>query len=268
MTHEVALRRAYLTIAGVFCVFAAYEIYLGWLYHGWFSAFDDYDFNMAVAHRWLADGSYFLPRQLAGPHIWQVGEVLYPPVSLWLFVPFSFLPMAAWFAVPLATIAAAMWRLKPIAPALAIIAFLICDPDGLVESASGNPMLWFVAIEFAALAWRMPASLGLFKPTLFPFALVGIGTRRWWVALGFLALLSLPFLGLTITWVRVGLDTHGRGGVLYNVSEFAYALIPYVAWLGSTRPEVVRLRSTRPLIRGFFPSLFRLLGDPHSPVVK
>jgi hypothetical protein len=194
--------------------------------------------------------------------------VLYPPVSLWLFVPFSFLPMAAWFAVPLATIAAAMWRLKPVAPALAIIALLLCDPDGLVESVSGNPMLWFVAIEFAALTWRMPASLGLFKPTLLPFALVGIRTRPWWVAVCLLALLSLPFLELTITWVRVGLDTHGRGGVLYNVSEFAYAFIPYVAWLGSSRPEAVHLRSTRPILRGFFPSLVRQLGDPHAPVAK
>ena len=258
------MRRAYLVLAGVFCVFAVLELYMGWTQRGWFTHFDDYDFNMGVARRWLADGSYFLPRQLAGPHIWQVGEVLYPPVSLWLFVPFSLLPMAAWFAVPLAIIPTALWRLRPAAPALAIIAVLACDPDGLVESVSGNPMLWFVAIEFAALAWSAPASLGLFKPSLFPFALVGIRTRRWWAAVGLLVLLSLPFLQLTLTWVGVVLDTHGRGGLLYNGSEFVYALIPYVAWLGSSRPEAVRLRATRPILRGLLPSLVRRLADPHS----
>jgi hypothetical protein len=256
------LNRLYLLLAATFCVFALCEVYVGWSQRGWFSSFDDYNFNMDVARRWLADGSYFIPRQLAGPHLWQVGEVLYPPVSLWLFVPFSFLPAAVWFAIPLAVIVAALWRLRPIPAALAIIAMMLCEPDGLVEFVNGNPILWVVAIEFAALAWRVPASLALFKPSLFPFAVAGIWARRWWVAVGLLALLSAPFLQLDLTWVRVVLDTHGRGGLFYNGSEIPYALIPYIAWFGSSGAAAIELRETRPVLTRLLPSLVRRLSDP------
>lgn len=180
-----------------------------------------------------------------------------------LFVPFSYLPAVAWFAIPFAIIGAAFWRLRPTPAALAVIAMLVCEPDGLVELANGNPLLWVVAIEFAALVWRVPASLALFKPSLFPVALAGIGTRRWWAGLALLLLLSVPFLGLNPTWVQVVLDTHGRGGLLYNASEFPYALIPYVAWFGSSRPDAVELRSARPVVTRLIPSLARRLADPH-----
>ena len=256
MTHRTGLRRAYLVLAGIFCLIVLGEIWYG-LGHTWFTGFNDYDHCMGVARRWLADGSYFLPVQLEGPHIWHWGEVLYPPVALWLFVPFSFLPMAAWFAVPLAVIAAGFHRLRPAPWALAVMALLLCEPVALVEVASGNPLIWFIAIEFTALAWRLPASLGLFKPSLLPFALVGIHTRRWWAALGLLVLLSLPFLQLSFTWVRVVLDTNGRGGLLYNVHEFTYALIPYIAWLGSDRFDARQLTRARTALRRLLPSPLR-----------
>ena len=256
-THRVALRRLYLVLAGFFCLGVIFEIWYG-VGNQWFTGFDDYDHCMGVAQRWLADGSYFLPVQLAGPHTWHWGEVLYPPVALWLFVPFSFLPMAAWFATPLTIILAGIWRLRPAPWALAVMALLLWEPVALVECISGNPLLWFMAIEFAAMAWSLPMSLGLFKPSLFPFALFGIRTRRWWLGVGLLALLSLPFLQLSFTWVRVILDTHGRGGLLYNGDELAYALIPYIAWLGSDRFDAGSLTHARR-------SLQRLFASRHRP---
>jgi hypothetical protein len=94
--------------------------------------------------------------------------------------------MVAWFAIPLAVVVAGLWRLQPAPWALAISAILLCELGSLVEVVSGNPVIWFVAIEFAALAWRLPASLGLFKPSLFPFALVGVPNQavvgRCWAA--------------------------------------------------------------------------------------
>jgi hypothetical protein len=55
----------------------------------------------------------------------------------------------------------------------------------------GNPSMW----AFAALT----AGLGLMaalKPTLLPFALVGIRSRRWWQWTAVAAALSLPFIAM------------------------------------------------------------------------
>jgi len=54
----------------------------------------DFSLYRDVAARWLAGGSYFEPHQLAGPYTIEVGDILYPPVGLWLFVPFAVLPGA------------------------------------------------------------------------------------------------------------------------------------------------------------------------------
>ena len=55
-----------------------------------------------AAARWLAGGPYFEPYQLAGPYPITAGDVLYPPVALWLFVPFTVLPAVLWWAIPIA----------------------------------------------------------------------------------------------------------------------------------------------------------------------
>jgi hypothetical protein len=226
-------RDACLVIGGVAFALALSEVYIGWAYKGWFTALPDYDVCMNAAQRWLATGAYFPLRQLDGPYEHLFDDVLYPPVTLWLFVPLSFLPVWAWFAIPVTVMAAALWRLRPALWGWALMAVLLCDPSPLGELVFGNPLWWFMAIEFAAVAWRWPASLALFKPSLFPFALFGIRERRWWLGAGALALLSLPFLPLTFTWARVVLDSQGTGGLLYSLLEFPYALIPLVAWLSS-----------------------------------
>jgi hypothetical protein len=63
--HKTGLRRAYLAVAGIFCLIVLGEIWYG-LGHTWFTGFNDYDHCMGVARRWLADGSYFLPVQPDG----------------------------------------------------------------------------------------------------------------------------------------------------------------------------------------------------------
>ena len=60
----------------------------------------DYQIYMDAARRWLDGGSYFLPRQLGGSYDIQSGDVLYPPVALWLFVPFTMLPPVVWWITP------------------------------------------------------------------------------------------------------------------------------------------------------------------------
>ena len=49
----------------------------------------DFTLYRDVTIRWLGGGPYFEPYQLAGPYQISAGDVLYPPVALWLFVPFA-----------------------------------------------------------------------------------------------------------------------------------------------------------------------------------
>jgi hypothetical protein len=75
------------------------------------------------------------------------------------------------------------------------------------------------------------------KPTVIPFALIGIRDRRWWWALIALAFISIPFLADTLTYPQVLLNAQtnpvdGRGGPLYSLQEYPLLLIPVLAWLG------------------------------------
>ena len=253
-----------MVVAGAALVFALGEVYIGCIYKGFLVSHPDYDFDMGIARTWLANGSFFHPRQLSGPYDWGWGDVLYPPVALWFFVPFSFLPAISWWAVPAAAVAAALRKLRPAPWAWAVMALLLCEPIAVIEVFSGNTITWFVALNFAAVAWGFRASLALLKPSLFPFALFGIHRGHWWLGAGLIVLLSLPFLPLTVTWVRVVLDVRGRGGLLYNADEFAYALIPLVAWAGSKQrrlnPSMARVRQLVEIVRPNHPA--PLVGDP------
>ena len=62
----------------------------------------DYGFYHDVGARWLADGTYYLPHQLAGPYqLSLMIDILYPPSALLLFVPFSIAPAILWWAIPI-----------------------------------------------------------------------------------------------------------------------------------------------------------------------
>ena len=242
-----AVRYVWIVVAFTATAAVVVELVVGFGSLGWGRFVGaDYRIYMDAATRWLSGGSYFLPHQLGGPYDLQIGDVLYPPVALWLFVPFSFLPSILWCAVPTTICAAALWRLRPALWAWAFMAVLLVDPLALEITVSCNPLIWFVAIGFAAAAGWVPGSLALFKPSLFPFTFLGIRRRNWWLGVALLALLSLPFLSLTLTWVRVVLDMNGRGGLFYSAGEYAYALIPIVAWAGSplrSRSETAAART-------------------------
>lgn len=247
-------RAACWVIAGFAFIVAAGEV-------GWFIANRgpvgvDWDIYRAAAQRWLGGGSYFLPSQLAGPHPLTMGDVLYPPSALALFVPFSFLPDALWYIVPLAIIGAALAYLRPAPWAWAVIGVLGAFPLTLSGFLCGNPFMWMVAALFAWAAWRSPASLVLLKPTLAPFALAGFPSRRWWLGVALLAAPTLALLPLTLTWVQVVLNTTGTSGAAYSLAEWPAMLIPLVAWAGSTSRSPMRVSLPR------LPALHLRLSPP------
>jgi len=192
-----------------------------------------------VAARWLAGGPYFEPYQLAGPYEIRAGDVLYPPVGLWLFVPFALLPAALagvlWWAIPLGAIAWAAARLRPRPEVWPLIALCIAWPTTPLKTWTGNPVIWSVAALALGTLYRWPSVFVLLKTSLAPFALFGANRRSWWIALTVFVALCLPFGSLWIDWLASLTNSRG-GGLLYSALEVPMLLIPLVAWLGRTRP--------------------------------
>jgi hypothetical protein len=194
-----------------------------------------------AAARWWSGGPFYEPRQLAGPYEVTPGDILYPPVGLWLFVPFALLPTvmayALWWLVPTAITGVAIWRLRPRTVVWPLIAVCLAWPTTPLKVWTGNPVIWSVAAMALATAWRGAAPFALLKPSLFPFALFGIRDRSWWFGLAVFAALSVPFGMMWADWIATVLNSRGAG-LLYSVLEAPMLALPLVAWLGRTRPPV------------------------------
>ena len=195
----------------------------------------DYEIYMDATRRWLADGSFYLPLQVTGPYPILLGVVLYPPNALILFVPFTFLPALLWWAIPITTVAFTAWSWRPSMLAWACIVACLTVPTSWWRIEAGNPLLWMVAALALGTRFGWPAVAVLLKPSLFPFAFVGVGQRSWWLALGFGVLLSLPFLDLWFDYARVLMNARGEpASILYSIGDIPLMLIPLIAWQGRT----------------------------------
>ncbi len=194
----------------------------------------DFTLYRDVAARWLSGGPFYEPHQLAGPYDVAHGDVLYPPVGLWLFVPFTLLPLVLWWAIPAALTAWAIWRVRPRTAVWPLMALCLAWPTTALKIWTGNPVIWCVAAMSVAILYRWAAPLVLLKPSLFPFALFGIRDRAWWLGLAVLLALCLPFGALWMDWIASVLNSRGSG-LLYSALEAPMLLLPLVAWLGRTR---------------------------------
>lgn len=204
----------------------------------------DYVLYRDATRGWLAGGAFYPTRQLLGPYAIEAGDILYPPVAIWLFAPFalvtsgggSIAAAVAWWLVPLGATAAAVVRLRPRPWTWPLIALCASNPTVLLKIWTGNPVLWSMAALAVAVAlpWRASAPFVLLKPSLAPFALFGLRRRSWWVGAAAFVLLGLPFVALWADWLRTVADSRG-GGVLYSSLEAPFLLLPLVAWLGRTR---------------------------------
>ncbi len=203
----------------------------------------DYASFTHAASRWASGGSFYEPWQLAGHYAIDYHgafAVLYPPVALWLALPFTVLPAALWWLIPAAVLAWSAWRLHPEPWSWPLILALV-SMTGALDPWYGNPGMWIVAAEAAALVLGWPAALVLMKPTLLPFAFVGIGRRSWWLATAIFAAACLPFGGLWIDWLRAAVLNPTNGGLLYSLPQVPAMTLPLALWMGSARGrEIVR----------------------------
>ena len=199
----------------------------------------DFELYMDATRRWMAGGPFYLPEQLAGPYDLPWGQILYPPQALALFVPFTVLGAPLFILIPAVVTAAIIWSHRPRAWAWgAMLTVVVLHPDAPLPWIAGTPTIW--AVMFIALATRWPwtSAFVWFKPSVFPFALIGIRDRRWWIVSAVFALSVIPLWPMMLDWVTVVLNSRGENsGLLYSLSPTAIAgpIIPVIAWLGRSR---------------------------------
>jgi hypothetical protein len=189
---------------------------------------------MHATDRWLDGGSFYLPYQLAGPYSVVAGDILYPPVSLWLFVPFTVLPAVLWWAIPLGLTAWVVRRLRPSHLVWPLLALCVAWPTTVVKVGTGNPVIWAMAGMALGVVTAGPAVVALIKPSLFPFALWGANRRQWWVFFAAFVGLSLPFGAMWADWLAAVANSRG-GGLLYSILEAPMLALPLIAWFGRRR---------------------------------
>jgi hypothetical protein len=205
----------------------------------------DFQLYRNATARWLGGGPFYESYQLAGPYPISAGDILYPPVALWLFVPFAALsgPLAgvaavAWWLIPLGIVGGVVVALRPRPLVWPLLALCASNPTSILKVWTGNPVIWSMAAVALAVVGssRFTAPFVLLKPSLAPFALFGIRRRSWWAGAVVLAVMSAPFLvgGLWAHWVTTLANSRG-GGLLYSSLEAPMLLLPLVAWLGRRR---------------------------------
>lgn len=242
LTARAPIRGAYLAIALAVLAVPAWTMgRAGPTVGGYLGV--DYHLYMDAARRWLATGTFYLPHQLE-PYAIAPGDILYPPVVLWLLVPFTVLPAVLWWAVPLGLVGYVLWRLRPAPWTWPFVALLLVPTPSTIKLVTGNPVMWVMAALAAGVLWVGPAVFVLIKPTLAPFALWGARHRRWWAWLAAFGLLCLPFGGMWTDWLRVVGNSQPSdlgGGLLYSVWELPLLLVPLVAWAGRAKMDAERM---------------------------
>ncbi len=164
---------------------------------------NDFALYLERTRAWLSGDGYYLARQLTGSgYPVAIGDAMYPPTSLLLFVPFAVaLPPVLWWAIPAVIVAAAVLHARPPLAAWPFLLYACSEPRFFTLVAYGNPSMWVIAAAAAGTQWRWPFVGALLKPTLAPFALLGVRGRSWWIALGIVVALSLPFGTMWLDWV-------------------------------------------------------------------
>ena len=204
----------------------------------------DHHLYMEATRGWLAGGSFYPDWQTSGPYEIRWGAILYPPIALLLFVPFTFLPGWLWIIVPLGVTLAVVASHRPGIWRMAVIAVVLAsNPMEILDYTAGTPTIWIVMFVALATRWPWWSALVLAKPTLIVFGLLGVRSRTWWLAAIAMSLVTLAFWSMTITWFGVLFDMSGVT-VLYSVPNAALVLVPLIAGYPTMRS---RLASAWPI---------------------
>jgi hypothetical protein len=241
-------RVAIFTVMGLAIVAITAQLVAGFALLNWGGTDWGGDFRgyLDATRSWLNGDGFYHPRQLHGPYTTELGDVLYPPTALFVLIPFLVLPAPIWWVIAIGLPVYLIWSWRPRPWAIALILVCLAFPNMAIVYFRGAPVIVITAVIAAALRWKWPGALLLLKPSILPFALIGIRTRGWWLTAGLLAVLTLPLLSLVPDWIHAVRDSRGNGGWLYSLKDLPLMMVPVFAWLGRTRdPETSLLRDLR-----------------------
>lgn len=230
-------RWAVLTLIGVAILAIVTQLVVGFAFLNWGGTDWGADLRgyLDATRSWMHGDGFYLPRQLHGPYLIELGDVLYPPTALYVFVPFLVLPALLWWVLGVGVLAYVVWSWRPRLLAVALMLACLAFPNTPIVFFRGAPVIVVTALVAAALRWKWPGALILLKPSILPFALIGIRTRGWWLTAGLLVILTLPLLPMVPAWIQTVLDSRGAGGFLYSAKDLPLLMVPVFAYLGRTR---------------------------------
>lgn len=236
----------------------------------------DYRVHMMVGERVLAGGAYYNTSQFE-PYPIRGDDVLYPPVTLYLLGPVSMLPeplrSVVWWVPPLVIVAAVVAWHRPAWWAWPMLAACCWWWRTSSQIIHGNVVMWIVAALAIGTVYRWVAVLVLVKISVAPFALIGVVSRSWWIAVAAMLVFSIPFLDWTAQYPTILGNL--RGDPAYSLAEYPMLAIPLIAWLGGRRhgvttvdalPRIELARRVAPLERPTAPGLpaFGAVGDERA----
>jgi hypothetical protein len=188
--------------------------------HGYLAV--DYRLFLALGQRWAATGSTYDTFQLAGPYAHDAGvgtsllPSLYPPLAGPVFWLLNFMPAVLWWAVPIAVIGITVARAKPWTwPLMSAVACLPQFPSLFIV---GGSSMWVAAGICLAGRLGWPALAVAIKPTLLPFAILGIRHRAFWIGAAFLGVVSLLMLPEWFRYATVVQNMRGPG-IVYSLGD-------------------------------------------------
>lgn len=230
-------------VVGVTFVFLAFALLVAWV--SWTGLAElgrvgaDLSLYLDATRRWIDGGSFYLPHQLAGPFVVTDGDILYPPSTIPLFAAFLVLPTVMFWVVPLTVIIWVTIRYRPAIWTWPLMALCLAWIPTMVKIAYGNPFMWAGAAVALGTAYGWPALFVIVKPSVAPFALVGVGHRSWWVGLVVIivagAVSALLFTSMWRDYLTVLTNSQNGAGLLYNMTDAPFLLIPVIAYVGRTR---------------------------------
>lgn len=187
-----------------------------------------------ATRRWLEVGTPYLPSEVAGAFQIERLTYLHPPVAVYLFAPFLVLPLFLWWVIPIGIVAWCVVSWRPPYWTWPVMAALLALSRFFIPLIVGNSDLWIWAAIAAGLRFGWPAVLVVVKPSLFPFMVIGIRRRSWWLAALVVVLVSLPFGSLWVDWISV--IRHAPKDLGYSLSNVQWLLVPALAWAARARP--------------------------------
>lgn len=207
----------------------------------------DYRSFVDEGHRFLDQGTPYLPYQLAGPYTAQPVEFrqpadvpfLYPPPFVFVCVALTVIPAFLWWVVPAALLAAALISWRPAPWCWPLLAATLVWPATSAIVIVGGTTMWVAALVAGGLRWGWPAALIVLKPSFFPLALIGIRRRSWWIAaaaVGVASLAVLPLWPEYFTAIRNATDL----SPIYSLGDLPLVVAPILAWLARRPTSAVQ----------------------------